>query len=156
VATTEFREALDALGIAQGRIAQLFGVGPRSVRRWRDGDRRVPVGIEIVFRLLAAGMVTVAQLEQVAVPTPVRANGGAKPVAPVPLPSEPAPEQAAEAAALANPDLTTGEKVAALATEACRWPFGDPTHPDFHFCCDPVVRAPYCETHRAWAHRAAG
>ena len=50
VATTEFRETLGALGIAQHRVARLFGVGPRSVRRWQDGDRRVPCGVGIVLR----------------------------------------------------------------------------------------------------------
>src|SRR6516225_5389841 len=78
----EFRATLDALGLAQGRVAQLFGVGPRSVRRWQHGDRRVPCGVGIVFRLLAAGVVTVDQVEQAA--TPARTNGGAKPEPPEP------------------------------------------------------------------------
>jgi hypothetical protein len=77
VARTEFCEAIGALGIAQHRVAQLFGVGPRSVRRWQNGDRRVPCGVGIVLRLLAAGTVTVAQAEQAA-----RTNGSAKPGAP--------------------------------------------------------------------------
>ena len=42
VAKTEFRATLAALGIAQHRAAKLFGVSPRSIRRWQDGDRRVP------------------------------------------------------------------------------------------------------------------
>ena len=52
-ATYEFHTTLGALGIA--RVAQLFGVGPRSVRRWRDGDRRVPRGVDILVHLLATG-----------------------------------------------------------------------------------------------------
>ena len=115
VATTEFRATLDALGIAQHRVAQLFGVGPRSVRRWQDGDRRVPCGVGIVLRLLAAGAVTVDQVEQAAVAIPARTNGSAKPGPPAPLLVAPAPEQSAvapaEAAALADPGLTTAEKV---------------------------------------------
>ena len=47
VAKTEFGAAIAALGIAQHRVAQLFGVGSRSVRRWQDGDRRVPCGVGI-------------------------------------------------------------------------------------------------------------
>ena len=121
MATTEFRATLGALGIAQHRVAQLFGVGPRSVRRWQDGDRRVPCGVGIVLRLLAAGMVTIAQVEQAAVAIPARTNGGAKPEPPAPLLVAPAPEQSvvarAEAAALADPGLTTAEKVVALAPE---------------------------------------
>jgi hypothetical protein len=80
MARTEFRATLDALGIAQHRVAQLFGVGPRSVRRWQDGDRRVPCGVGIVLRLLAAGAVTVAQVEQAA----IRTNGSAKLGTPAP------------------------------------------------------------------------
>src|SRR5262245_40948027 len=137
-ATTEFGAALDVLDIAQHRVAQLFGVGPRSVRRWHYGDRRVPCGVSIVLRLLAAGAVTVAQVERAAVPVPTRTNGGAKPEPPVPLLVEPAPAPAtlvrAEAATLADSGLTTAEKVIALAPEACRWPYGDPGRSDFHFC----------------------
>ena len=129
-AASELCEMLGALGIAQHRVAQLFGVGPRSVRRWQYGDRRVPCGVGIVLRLLAAGTVTVAQVEQAAVPIPARTNGSAKPGPPAPLLVEPAPEQSAlaraKAATLADPSLTTAEKVCALAPEACCWPCGDP------------------------------
>ena len=114
MARTEFRATLDALGIAQHRVAQLFGVGPRSIRRWQDGDRRVPCGVGIVVRLLACGAVTVDQVEA-AVAIPARTNGSAKPEPPAPLLVAPAPEQSAaapaEAAALADPGLTTAEKV---------------------------------------------
>jgi hypothetical protein len=149
---TELRETLSALGITQHRIAQLFGVGPRSVRRWQDGERRVPCGVGIVLRLLAAGTVTVAQVEQAAVAIPARANGSDKRSAPTSLLVEPAPEQSALAyAKLADPGLTTAAKVGALTPEACRWPCGDPGRPDFHFCGSPVARRPYCEHHRAMA-----
>src|SRR5262249_51841679 len=154
-AADEFRATLGALGIAQHRAAQLFVVGPRSVRRWQHGDRRVPCGVGIVLRLLAAGAVTVAQVEQAAVPVPARTNGSAKPEPPVPLLVEPAPEQSALAPAHANSSLTTAEKVYALAPKACRWPYGDPRHPDFHFCGNPVAEKPYCERHRALASRTA-
>ena len=104
------------------------------------------------------GAVTVAQVEQAAVPIPARTNGSAKPGPPAPLLVAPAPEQSvvarAEAAALADPGLTTAEKVCALTPEACRWPCGDPGHPDFHFCGSPVARRPYCEHHRAMAYVA--
>jgi hypothetical protein len=173
VATTEFHEMLSALGIAQHRVARLFGVGPRSVRRWQDGDRRVPCGVGIVLRLLAAGTVTVAQVEQAAVPIPARTNGSAKPESPAPLLVESAMEQSALAGAkaaafadptfadptfvdptFADPGLTTAEKVCALTPEICCWPCGDPGHPDFHFCGSPVARRPYCGTHRAMAYVA--
>ena len=154
LSVAEFREALGALGLAQHRVAQLFNVGPRSVRRWQHGDRRVPCGVGIVLRLLAAGAVTVAQIEQAAVPISARTNGSAKSEPPAPLLLEPAPEPT-QAAAPADSGLTIAEKVCALAPEACRWPYGDPRHPaDFHFCSSPVTRKPYCEHHRAIAYMA--
>jgi GcrA cell cycle regulator len=51
-----------------------------------------------------------------------------------------------------TPDLTTAEKVVTLAPKACRWPYGDPEHPDFRFCGSPVVAPPYCEHHHAMAY----
>jgi len=154
----EFRATLGALGIAQRRVAQLFSVGPRSVRRWQHGDRRVPCGVGILLRLLAAGAVTVAQVEQAAVPVPARTNSGAKPEPPAPLLVEPALDQSAlaraRAAARADPGLTTAEKVIALALGACRWPGGDPRHSDFYFCGDPVAEKSYCKHHHALAYMA--
>ena len=158
LAATEFRATFGAFGLTQRRIAQLFGVGPRSVRRWQHGDRRIPRGVDIVLRLLAAGAVTVAQVEQAAVPVPVRTNGSARPVPPVPLLVAPAPAPAAlaraEVTTFADSGLTTAEKIIALAPEACRWPCGDPRRPDFHFCSDPVAEGPYCEHHRTMAYMA--
>jgi len=109
-----------------------------------------------VLRLLAVGAVTVAEVEQAAVPIPARTNGGAEPE---PLASlEEAPEQSALAraktAALADSGLTIAEKVIALAANACRWPYGDPQRPGFHFCGNSVVREPYCEQHRVAAYVA--
>jgi hypothetical protein len=91
VATTEFHATLSALGLAQDRVAKVFGVGPRSVRRWQHGDRRVPCGVRIVLRLLATGAVTLAQVEQAATPIPVRTNGSAEPEPPAPPLVEPQP-----------------------------------------------------------------
>ncbi len=39
----------------------------------------------------------------------------------------------------------------------CRWPVGDPTTADFHFCGRPHKEgSPYCEVHAARAHRLQG
>jgi GcrA cell cycle regulator len=223
MAPTEFHEALGALGIAQQRVARLFDVSPRAVRRWQHGERRVPCGVDIVVRLLAAGAVTIEQVERAAVH---RANGGAE--APISQPiavtadagcpkklvlkttpiSEPADgwtrgvplepetdgigaipveddlhelpadavtsapllleptsetftnlvESALEPSAiLADPvivELSLAEKVAALTSRVCHWPYGDPQHSDFHFCGSPVTALPYCEVHRAQAYLA--
>jgi GcrA cell cycle regulator len=44
-----------------------------------------------------------------------------------------------------------GRKVVTTATlthHTCRWPFGDPTEPDFHYCGkSPQSGSPYCESH---------
>src|SRR5260370_39415415 len=107
---TELHETFNALGITQHRVAQLFGVGPRSVRRWQSGDRRIPRGIVIVLRLMAMGAVTIAQVEQAPSSAPARTNCSA---------------------ILVDPEPTTAEKVYALTPEACRWPCGDPSPSDF-------------------------
>ena len=154
----EFRATLGALGIAQDRVAKLFNVKARSVRRWQDGDRRVPSGVSIVLSLLATGTVTFEEVERAAVSIPARANGGAKPGPPAPLRVALAPEPSvvapAEAAALADPGLSTAEKVVALAADGCRWPFGDPGAPGFRFCGAPVAKRPYCPHHRVQAYVA--
>jgi transcriptional regulator with XRE-family HTH domain len=144
----ELHEAFNALGVTQTRIAELFGVGPRSFRRWVHGERRVPRGVGIVLRLLAAGVVTINQVEKAIASVPaVRTNGSAK-LAPRRV--TPAPETPIAPAA------TTAEKVFALAPNACRFPCGDPRRADFHFCGRPIAREFYCEQHVAMAYLARG
>ena len=150
---TEFRAALGALNITQRRLAQLFAVNPRTVRHWRYGDRRLPRGVAILVHLLAAGVITINQVEQAAaVPAPARTNGDAKPKSSTPRPVEPAPEQSALAPTLTDPSLTTAEKIVALAPNACRWPYNDPRHPNFYYCGRPTAVPPYCNEHRITAH----
>jgi hypothetical protein len=154
-AVTEFARALDTLDIPQFRAAKIFAVSERSLRRWRDGTRRVPRGIGILFRLLAAGVVTAVQVEEAAaaIPAPARTNG-----AKLEPPAEPAPERSALAcaktAALTDSGLSTAEKVLARAANTCSWPCGDPKSPNFFFCSRTTVREPYCEQHRAAAYMA--
>lgn len=122
LSVTEFGATLGALGLAQHRIAKLFSVGPRSVRRWQHGDRRVPRGVAIVCRLMATGTVTVAEVERAAASTPTRTNGRTKPKPSAPLLVTPAPAALArvEAATLVNPNLAVAEKVCALALKDAR------------------------------------
>ncbi|NBW19422.1 MAG: GcrA cell cycle regulator, partial [Caulobacteraceae bacterium] len=35
----------------------------------------------------------------------------------------------------------------------CRWPFGDPKKPSFHFCGAPIARGAYCAAHHARAYK---
>ena len=153
--TTEFGAALDMLGIAHHRVARLFSVGARAIRRWKTGERSTPTAVNLVVRLLAMGIVTIAEIERAAVSIPTWTNGRPEPPAPL-LPVAPVSEQpvaaGAEAAALADPGPSTAEKVVALAADVCHWPCGDPAQPDFHFCGSPASRRPYCEEHRAVAY----
>src|SRR5262245_50689992 len=146
-ATTEFGAALDALGLQQRRVARWFGVSPRSVRRWQSGDRNLPCGVDVVFRLLVTGVITPTQVEQAV----TRTNGSGTPEPPAPRSVEPAPETPVDPGPTIT--TTTAEKVYALAPETCRWPHGDPRHPDFHFCGRPAA-GPYCEQHHTLAYMA--
>src|SRR5262249_29207903 len=146
-ATTEFRAALNALGLTQMRVAELFNVSPRHVRRWQHGDRCIPHAVGIVCNILTTGMLTIEQIEAVA-PVPDSAKGGP--------PAVPAPKQ--PASARAEMGASTGlspaaAAIVALDAKSCR-PLGDPQDRDFCFCGASVVAEPYCERHRGLAYLA--
>ncbi|MCJ2036985.1 GcrA family cell cycle regulator [Methylobacterium sp. J-068] len=43
-----------------------------------------------------------------------------------------------------------------LRESMCRWPIGDPTSPDFHYCGDrSITGLPYCTTHAQIAYQPA-
>src|SRR5262249_32312946 len=85
-AAVELREVLSELSVTQRRMGQLLGVAPRSVRRWRRGDRHIPHGICILLRLLDMGAITVAQVEEAAGFSPRPHKGHQKPRAAAPAP----------------------------------------------------------------------
>jgi hypothetical protein len=146
---------ISELGITQRRAAKIFAVSERHFRRWRSGDRQIPTGVAILLRLVAMRRVSLADVERAA---GLVINGSASLKPPASFVMEPVPAQAAltriEAAALANANSTTAEKVIALAPEACRWPHGDPRCPDFRFCGNPATQGSYCEQHSAAARLA--
>lgn len=42
-----------------------------------------------------------------------------------------------------------------LTSSTCRWPFGDPTEPGFHYCGRrPQPKTPYCDEHEAMSRPA--
>jgi GcrA cell cycle regulator len=44
---------------------------------------------------------------------------------------------------------------ATLTHRTCRWPIGDPTDPDFHYCGkSPQSGSPYCESHDRQSYQA--
>lgn len=80
----------------------------------------------------------------------------ARPVARDPFRREPAPMTDERLEVLAN--LKELEKTAKrislqeLTERVCKWPIGDPTDPDFHFCGhNSVPGKPYCASHCAIA-----
>ena len=59
----QFRQALDRLGFSQLGAARLFKSNDRTVRRWAIGERAVPVTVAIMLKLMLAGKITVADIE---------------------------------------------------------------------------------------------
>ena len=90
-AVTEFSAALKKLGFPQNRVAKLFGVSCRHIRRWQHGDRTVPRAVRLVINLLVAGAILIDQVEQAADPVPTQTNG-VKPEPPARLRDEPEPK----------------------------------------------------------------
>jgi hypothetical protein len=68
VTPKQFKAALKALGLSQGRAAKLCGLHPRSAKRWAGGQRKVPEPVSIILRLLLSGALTIEQLESIAPP----------------------------------------------------------------------------------------
>ena len=62
---------------------------------------------------------------------------------------------------LAEPQLVSGKRpkgkvtTETLTSSTCRWPIGDPTAPDFHYCGErPQPSGVYCDTHDAMSRPA--
>jgi len=68
-------------------------------------------------------------------------------------PGAPTPEEAAARATLAEIEKMARKlDLLSLTERTCKWPIGDPTVDDFHFCGLPSVPGkPYCEHHVAVA-----
>lgn len=62
----EYRAALNALGLSQGRAALLFGVDPRTSRRWALGEAAVPRMVALVLRLMLRHGVTTDEANKLA------------------------------------------------------------------------------------------
>ena len=44
--------------------------------------------------------------------------------------------------------VSKAKTVETIESGECRWPIGDPRHPDFHFCgAQQVLGRPYCQEH---------
>lgn len=60
---TEYREAIKSLGLSQVGAARLFGVDPRTSRRWALGELPVPRAVELALKLMLKHGVTVADAQ---------------------------------------------------------------------------------------------
>lgn len=60
----QFRTALARLDLSQVGAAHLVGADPRTARRWALDERSVPTSVAIILRLLAAGKITLDDVER--------------------------------------------------------------------------------------------
>lgn len=51
---SEYRDTIAALGLNQSSAARLFGVDPRTSRRWALGELPVPRPVVLCLRLMLA------------------------------------------------------------------------------------------------------
>jgi hypothetical protein len=106
----------------------------------------VPFGVAILVRFLAAGVITVDQVEAAA-----RVNGGTpEPESASGESNDEGDDDANDAAAALVESESVASKVLALAPGECRWPEGNLDDPaGFRFCAAPIARGRYCAAHYA-------
>jgi plasmid maintenance system antidote protein VapI len=51
---TQYQDTIDRLGLSQVGAARLFGVDPRTSRRWVAGDLVIPRAVALALRLMVA------------------------------------------------------------------------------------------------------
>jgi GcrA cell cycle regulator len=69
------------------------------------------------------------------------------------LPTLPQSSSDGRARRLANGRYVT---TLTLSSRTCRWPIGDPTEADFHYCGQrPESSGPYCEAHERKSYQAS-
>jgi hypothetical protein len=59
----QLRAALDQLELSQLKAAKLLRVDARTMRRWISGDTLVPEPVAIIFELLLASKINIADLQ---------------------------------------------------------------------------------------------
>lgn len=60
---TQFRKALERLGLSQVAAARFLGIGDRTSRRWASGDVEVPRAVAILLRLMISHSISPAEVE---------------------------------------------------------------------------------------------
>jgi hypothetical protein len=61
--STEYRAAIASLGLSQGGASRLFGVDPRTSRRWALGELPVPRPVALCLLLMLANCVSAEDAE---------------------------------------------------------------------------------------------
>lgn len=61
---TQFRAALNRLGLTQVGAARLFDVDGRTARRWIAGDLPVPTAVAVLINLLLSGKIQISDIEK--------------------------------------------------------------------------------------------
>lgn len=59
----QFRAALAKLDLSQLAAGRLLGIGPRTPRRYANGETDIPEPTAILMRLLLAGKITQRDIE---------------------------------------------------------------------------------------------
>jgi hypothetical protein len=62
----QYQAALDRLGLSQVGAAELFGVDPRTSRRWVAGDLVIPRAVALALRLMMKHGVTLDEADRLA------------------------------------------------------------------------------------------
>lgn len=63
---TQYQFSLKRLGLTQVGAARLFGVDPRTSRRWVAGDLVIPPAVALALRLMVAHGVPLDEAERLA------------------------------------------------------------------------------------------
>lgn len=58
---TEYRAAIESLGLSQVGASRFFGVDPRTSRRWALGELAIPRTVELCLRIMIARNVSAAE-----------------------------------------------------------------------------------------------
>lgn len=63
MAPADFRRTLKGLHVSQARLARLLNLNKQTPTRWMNGEHPIPREVELIVKLLAAGRVTIDELE---------------------------------------------------------------------------------------------
>lgn len=61
---TQYRAALDKLGLSQRGLAALMAVNERTSRAWALGQSAIPECVAILLRLMLSGKITADDIER--------------------------------------------------------------------------------------------